>query len=54
MDDSRLEFFHTAVSARAVELAAETLRSGWISEGSRVRAFEAALTERLASAIRSP
>jgi perosamine synthetase len=42
-----LAFFHTAVSRRAVELAMETLSSGWISEGQRVREFEAALAERL-------
>jgi perosamine synthetase len=47
MDDRRLEFFHTAVSPRAVDLVAETLRSGWISEGRRVREFETALGERL-------
>jgi len=47
MADRALEFFHTAVSARALELAAETLRSGWISEGRRVSEFETALSAAL-------
>jgi perosamine synthetase len=42
-----VEFFYTHVSARAVELAAEVLRSGWLSEGTVVKQFEAALTDRL-------
>jgi perosamine synthetase len=47
MPDPALEFFHTTVSARAVELATETLRSGWISEGRRVSEFETALAAKL-------
>jgi perosamine synthetase len=35
-----MNFFHTHISPRAVELAAETLRSTFISEGKRVRQFE--------------
>jgi perosamine synthetase len=42
-----MEFFHTHVSPSAVRLAGETLASGWISEGRRVREFEAALAARL-------
>jgi perosamine synthetase len=39
-----MNFFHTHISARAVELAIETLRSTFISEGTRVRDFEEELT----------
>jgi perosamine synthetase len=42
-----MEFFHTSVSPRAIELAAETLRSGFLSEGKRVKEFEEALEARL-------
>ena len=35
-----MNFFHTHISPRAVELAVETLRSGFVSEGKRVREFE--------------
>lgn len=42
-----ISFFHTHISARAVALADETLRSGWISEGLRVKEFEAALADRV-------
>lgn len=42
-----MEFFHTHVSPRAIELAADTLRSGWLSEGQRVVEFETALATRL-------
>jgi perosamine synthetase len=41
-----MNFFHTHISSRAVDLAAETLRSGFVSEGRRVREFEKEL-ERL-------
>jgi perosamine synthetase len=47
-----MEFFHTHISPRAIELATETLRSGWLSEGSRVREFELALDRQLG--LRNP
>src|SRR5262249_754151 len=40
-------FFHTNVTEKAVALASETLRSGFLSEGKRVRQFEQELTGRL-------
>ena len=39
-----MNFFHTHISPKAVDLAAETLRSGFVSEGKRVAQFEAELT----------
>jgi perosamine synthetase len=42
-----IEFHHTHVGAQAQRLAAETLATGWISEGARVREFEAELADRL-------
>jgi dTDP-4-amino-4,6-dideoxygalactose transaminase len=39
-----MDFFHTHISPKAVELAAETLRSTFVSEGKRVREFEEELT----------
>lgn len=42
-----MNFFHTHISERAVELAAETLRSGFVSEGQRVREFEEELSRTL-------
>jgi len=42
-----LDFFHTHISPRAIELANQTLSSGWVSEGRLVKEFETALTERL-------
>lgn len=42
-----MDFHATVVSPRAIELATETLRSGWLSEGAKVKAFEAALTSTL-------
>ena len=39
-----VNFFHTHIGAKAVELAAETLRSGFVSEGARVREFEEELS----------
>ncbi len=44
---SSVNFFHTHVSAKAIEYANEALRTGWLSEGPRVKQFEAALSERL-------
>lgn len=42
-----MEFFHTHISPRAIELASETLQSGWLSEGPRVKQFELALEAQL-------
>lgn len=42
-----MNFFHTHISPRAVELAAETLRSTFVSEGKRVHEFEEELTRTL-------
>jgi perosamine synthetase len=39
-----VNFFYTHISPKAVKLAAETLRSGFISEGKLVRQFEEELT----------
>lgn len=43
-----MDFFHTNVSDKAIELAIETLRSGFLSEGKRVRQFEEELAHVLA------
>lgn len=43
-----MNFFHTHISPKAVEYATEALRTGWISEGPRVKEFEMRLAERLA------
>jgi perosamine synthetase len=42
-----MEFFTTSVTDQARDLAQEVLRTAWLSEGARVKAFEAALSERL-------
>jgi perosamine synthetase len=42
-----MDFFHTHISPKAVELAIETLRSTFISEGKRVQEFEEQLTRTL-------
>jgi perosamine synthetase len=42
-----MNFFHTHISPKAVELATETLRSTFISEGKQVRQFEEELTRTL-------
>lgn len=42
-----MDFFHTHVSAQAIENATAVLKSGWLSEGLKVKEFEAALAERL-------
>ena len=47
-----LSFFHTHISASAVELANQVLRSGWLSEGVMVKRFEGALTQSLG--LRNP
>jgi perosamine synthetase len=38
-----ISFFETVITPRALELAGETLRSGWVSEGFRVAEFEEVL-----------
>ena len=38
-----MNFFHTHISPKALELAADTLRSTFVSEGNRVREFEGEL-----------
>ncbi|MEP7305897.1 MAG: DegT/DnrJ/EryC1/StrS family aminotransferase [Acidobacteriota bacterium] len=42
-----MNFFHTHISTRSVELVSETLRSGLVSEGMRVVQFEHQLAEQL-------
>lgn len=42
-----MDLFHTHISTRSIELAAEALRSTFVSEGKLVRQFESALSERL-------
>lgn len=42
-----MDFFHTSVSPRAVELVNETLKSTFLSEGARVKEFEQALASQL-------
>lgn len=42
-----MNFFHTHISPKAIELASETLRSGFISEGNQVRQFEEELDRTL-------
>jgi perosamine synthetase len=39
-----MDFFSTHISRRSIELVTETLESGWISEGKRVKEFETALS----------
>ena len=39
-----MEFFQVHISQRAIELATEVLKSGWVSEGPLVKKFEAALS----------
>jgi perosamine synthetase len=39
-----ISFFETVISPRAIQLTAEVLRSGWVSEGFRVADFEEALS----------
>jgi len=42
-----MNFFQVHISSQAIESATEVLKSGWISEGDKVKEFEAALSERL-------
>jgi perosamine synthetase len=42
-----MNFFHTHISPKAIELATDTLRSTFISEGKRVREFEKELARTL-------
>ena len=40
-------FFDTQISVKAIELATQVLRSGWVSEGKIVKEFETLLNQRL-------
>lgn len=42
-----MEFFQVHISSQAIESATEVLKSGWISQGYKVKEFEAALSSRL-------
>ena len=42
-----MDFFSTHISNHSIELVNETLQSGWLSEGLRVKEFESALTNNL-------
>jgi perosamine synthetase len=42
-----MDFHHTHVSLKSIELATQVLGSGWVSEGRMVREFESALTTKL-------
>jgi perosamine synthetase len=42
-----MNFFQVHISSQAIDSATEVLKSGWISEGYKVKEFEAALSERL-------
>ncbi len=42
-----MDFFHTHISPRAIELTTQVLQSSWVSEGRMVKEFEAALATRL-------
>ncbi len=42
-----MDFFHTHISPKAIELVTAVLQSGWVSEGCRVKEFEAALSTSL-------
>jgi len=42
-----MEFFHTHINPKAIELATEVLKSRWISEGRMVKRFESELSAQL-------
>lgn len=42
-----MNFFHTHISDKAIELASQTLRSTFVSEGKQVRQFEEELSRSL-------
>jgi perosamine synthetase len=42
-----MEFFHTHISPKSIELVNQVLQSGWVSEGRMVKAFEAQLATQL-------
>jgi perosamine synthetase len=42
-----MDFFNTHISPKAIELATQVLKSGWISEGKMVKEFEIQLNKRL-------
>ena len=39
-----MNFFHTHISPKAIDLVSETLQSGFVSEGKLVRQFEEELS----------
>lgn len=41
-----MNFFHTHISPKAIEFVVETLQSGFVSEGKRVRQFEQELSQK--------
>jgi perosamine synthetase len=47
MPNPQITFFNTHVTPRAIELATAALQSGMLSEGARVKEFEAALASQL-------
>ncbi len=47
-----MDFFHVHISPRSIELATRVLQSTWVSEGRKVKEFEAALAGRLG--LRNP
>ena len=49
-----MDFFHTHISPRSIELATQVLQSGWVSEGHKVKEFEAALADRLGLGYGTP
>ena len=42
-----MEFFHTHISEKSIALANQVLKSGWLSEGQMVKAFEESLASTL-------
>jgi perosamine synthetase len=42
-----MDFFHTHISEKSIALANQVLKSGWLSEGQMVKAFEESLTSTL-------
>jgi perosamine synthetase len=46
-DIAIMDFFHTAISPQAIDVVRQALETTWISEGPRVKEFEAALSQKL-------
>jgi len=42
-----MDFFNTHISSKAIKLATQVLKSGWISEGKMVKEFEIQLNQKL-------